>query len=98
LEQSWHWRLTAPHALAWRELDDELVVYNDATGNTHHFSQFGGIVLLTLVAHPSGVDMNSLVSTIGVAIQPAARAFLSVATQEALEQLAALRLAERFLA
>ena len=29
------WRAATPQALAWRRFDDEIVIYNVATGSTH---------------------------------------------------------------
>jgi PqqD family protein of HPr-rel-A system len=55
------WRPWSPHALHWRQWDDEFVVYNDATGSTHHLTTLGGDVLLALLNHPAGIEMSTLV-------------------------------------
>ena len=43
------WRPLRPQALAWREWDDEFVVFNDDTGSTHHLNALGGEVMLALL-------------------------------------------------
>jgi PqqD family protein of HPr-rel-A system len=90
------WRAAASDALAWREWDDELVVYNELTGNTHHLNAFGSIVLLTLVANPAGLDIATLMHAIEarVELEPGT----SLEAENALMQLAALQLVERFAA
>jgi PqqD family protein of HPr-rel-A system len=59
------WTGPAPHAVAWREWDGEIVLYDDATGDTHHLDALGGEVLLTLMAHPHGIAITEIVRDIG---------------------------------
>lgn len=55
------WRALAPEAIASRSFDDELVLYNDATGSTHYLSVLGRSVMLAVLAHPSGLALEALV-------------------------------------
>ena len=43
------WHTVSPEALSWRELDDQLVVRNAESGNTHLLSPLAGEVLRTLL-------------------------------------------------
>jgi len=54
------WRALAPEAIASRSFDDELVLYNEATGSTHYLSVLGRSVMLAVLAHPSGVALETL--------------------------------------
>lgn len=58
------WRLA--HAIAWREFDGEIVVFHDATGNTHHLGSLGSAVLRALAAHPSGIGFDALLHQLGL--------------------------------
>lgn len=86
------WHAAEPHALAWREWDDEFVVYNDATGNTHHLSALGGDVLLALLRHPSGIAMPALVRDIADRIETAGNVILAAEIERVLAELSELRL------
>lgn len=87
------WRATEPDALAWREWDGELVVYNDATGSTHHLSALGGDVLLTLLGHPAGIEMGALMREIANRVEASEHSALPAEIERTLAQLAELRLA-----
>ena len=63
------WRADS-RSLAYREWDDELVVFNEATGHTHQLDPFGRTVLLALLARPDGLRI------------PEIAAFLADATEE----------------
>ena len=65
------WRALSPYALAWREWDDDVVLYNDATGSTHQLGPLGADVLLTLLRHPSGMTMSTLVRDVAQRIEVA---------------------------
>ncbi len=57
--QRWH---TAPvDALAWRELDGEVVVHNARSGSTHLLEPFAGDVLQALIEEKSGMSVPDLV-------------------------------------
>ena len=58
------WRAVAAQAIAWRQWDDEIVVYHDTNGSTHHLSPIASAVLLALLRHPSGMATASLVRAI----------------------------------
>jgi len=45
------WRMVAPHAIAWREWNDEVVV-RAQTGSVHLLSALAGRVLRTLLESP----------------------------------------------
>lgn len=86
------WRVASPQAIAWREFDDELVIYDNATGDTHHLGALGGHVLLTLLRHPSGVDMPGLVREILDSAEISDNALLAGQIERTLSELADLRL------
>lgn len=84
------WRLIAPGALAVREWDDELVVYNDLDGNTHYLAPLAGKVLLALLEHPAGVDADTLTASVGTLVAVDDPGVLAPAIEEALDELARL--------
>ena len=81
------WRLA--HAIAWREFDGEIVVYHDATGNTHHLGSLGSAVLRALAAHASGIGFDALLRELGLA----ADACDTAEIERTLGELAELKLA-----
>lgn len=87
------WRPAARNALALREWDDELVVYNDATGSTHHLTALGGDVLQMLLAHPDGIDRQALVAALGEHIEVASGLSLADEVETVLSELRRLELA-----
>lgn len=87
------WRAVAPQAIAWREWDDELVVYDDVTGNTHHLAPLGGKVLIALLTHPSGIELPALVQVVADAAGIPDAQLLAPNVEEALTELAGLELA-----
>ena len=87
------WQLIRPQAIAWRQWDDELVVYDDVTGSTHHLSSLGADVLLALVEHPAGITVTSLVAHVRHHMQPSAHGLLPAAIAGTLAELARLDLA-----
>jgi PqqD family protein of HPr-rel-A system len=89
------WRPAASSAMTWRRFDDELVVYNDATGDTHHLSALGSDVLLALLRHPQGIAMDDLVRDITTRVEVSDNVDLGDAITRALSELALLRLASR---
>jgi PqqD family protein of HPr-rel-A system len=87
------WCPVAPNALAWRLWNDELVVYNDLTGSTHHLSTLGCIVMQELVSHPSGIAVSTLVHGIALDVGTTVDAILAQAVERTLAELAEIRLA-----
>lgn len=87
------WRAFAPDALASRGWDDELVVYNDVTGSTHHLSVLGSAVMKTLLQHPSGISLTDLVRDIAGDPGSVGDGEIREAVERALAHLAELRLA-----
>ena len=83
----------AVDALASRTWDDELVVYNEVTGSTHHLSVLGRAVMTTLLSHPSGIAASALVRGIADDAGTAADDELADAVLRTLAHLAELRLA-----
>ena len=56
---------TAPGgALACREWNGEMVVFNQETGSTHLLDAFAGVVLRRLMAHERGVTVEKLASAL----------------------------------
>ena len=82
-----------PDAVCWREWDDEFVLFNDETGNTHHLSALGGEVLLTLLRYPLGVDSDALIAEVATRVEAPDNVDLAAEIERALHQLAELRLA-----
>ena len=87
------WQPSAPDLLAVREWDDEFVVYNEATGDTHHLGTLAGALLLTLLDHPDGIAEQALVAeTMRHVVVPDGTA-LHAEIGQVLARLAELRLA-----
>lgn len=57
------WRVQ-PQALTCRVWDGELVVHNDATGNTHHIASLGAAIVLALLEQPAGLQISELTSSV----------------------------------
>ena len=89
------WRPVAPHALALRQWDDDVVLYNDATGSTHQLGPLGGEVMLCLLRHPAGIDVTTLGREMSAIIETPDELQLAAEIQRALDDLAELQLAER---
>jgi len=87
------WRGAAPDALGMRVFDDELVVYNETTGSTHHLSVLGSVVMQTLLRHPDGIAFGDLVRAVGDDEGVAVDEALAHAIARALDGLAELALA-----
>lgn len=87
------WRLIAPDALASRSWDDEIVIYNDVTGDTHHLSVLGHAVIMMLASHPSGIALAALVRGIADDAGTSADGELVEAVERTLAHLAESRLA-----
>lgn len=89
------WRIVARDAIAIREWDEELVVYNDLDGATHHLAPLGGKVLLALLERPSGSNAIDLTARVGMLIGIADADVLAPAVEEALDELLRLDLIAR---
>jgi len=63
------WKALDPEAIAWHAWDDEVVVYDEATGDTHHLAPLAGHVLRVLLQAASGMDMPSLTASVVAAFQ-----------------------------
>jgi PqqD family protein of HPr-rel-A system len=87
------WRPVSPEAIRWRAWDDELVVYNDATGATHHLNPLGSEVMRALLAHPQGICEADLASNLGALVDASEQAVLCSEISKALVTLDALQLA-----
>jgi PqqD family protein of HPr-rel-A system len=53
------WRASVD-SIVYREWDDELVVFNETTGHTHHIGPLGCAVLLALLARPRGLKTDEV--------------------------------------
>jgi PqqD family protein of HPr-rel-A system len=89
------WRPLTPECLAWREWDDDLVIYNDATGSTHHLDPLGAEVLLALLRSPQGIDAIAVAHDVTARVDADAGVDLSRAIERALAELTDFRLAAR---
>ena len=58
-EATW-WRPAEPSALTWRKWEDEVIVYNEATGDTHHLNPLASKLWLTLLSHPGGLRVEAV--------------------------------------
>jgi len=84
-----------PQAVAWRQWDDDLILYNEATGSTHHLTSLGTYVMLALLQHPAGIDLGALVRTIDARVELAEGLVLQDEVERVLAGLAELRLVVR---
>ena len=50
------WRVPRENMLAWRVWDDEFLVYNTASGQTHHLNFLAGEALRSLEAEPGSAS------------------------------------------
>ncbi len=50
------WRVPPENLLAWRVWDDEFLVYNNASGQTHHLNFLAGEALRSLEAEPGSAS------------------------------------------
>ena len=60
-ESAQRWRTVHAEALAWRELDGEMVVHNARSGSTHLLEPLAGEVLRALVETGSAMSVRDLV-------------------------------------
>jgi len=89
------WRAATPQALAWRRFDDEIVIYNDATGSTHQLGALASEVMLSLIQNPSGMGLRALVGALTARVEVAADLDVAIEVQRALDDLTELHLAAR---
>jgi PqqD family protein of HPr-rel-A system len=89
------WRPAAPDAIAWREWEGEVVLYNHATGDTHHLDPLGGRVMLSLLRHPAGIGMRALLQEVSAGFETEALSRLAAEVDRVLADLAGAQLAER---
>ena len=54
-EERTRWAVPDPNALVWRTWDDEFLVYNTASGQTHYFNLLAGEALRSLEAEAADV-------------------------------------------
>jgi hypothetical protein len=61
------WRADAK-SIVYRDWDDQLVVFNETTGHTHHLDPLGRAVMLLLLSHVSGLAIHDVVTVIANAL------------------------------
>ena len=88
------WRAVPPDALAWREWDDEVVVFNQNTGSTHLLNEIGGEVLRRLIAAERGATVEALAAGLSADPSAADDAGWAGAVAEVLSEFARLGLAQ----
>ena len=88
-----HWHAAPPRALAWRRFDDDVVIYNDATGSTHQLGPLAGEVMISLLQNDSGLAFTALVSDLTSRVDVASGVDVAVEVQRTLDGLAELQLA-----
>ena len=89
------WRAATPQALAWRRFDDEIVIYNDATGSTHQLGPLAGEVMISLLQNSSGLAFPALVDDLTSRIEVVGSVDVAAEIQRALDELSELQLASR---
>jgi PqqD family protein of HPr-rel-A system len=87
------WRVISNDALHFRSWDDEVVVYNSLSGDTHLLGSTAAQILLNLQEAPS--DAASLAESLAPFFQIAPGADLPLQIGELLADLNALALIER---
>jgi PqqD family protein of HPr-rel-A system len=86
------WRLDRRAELHWRCLDDEWVVFEAASGDTHHLDTIAAAVLMCLEADP--LDLDGLSEVIASELQVPNRDDLAGRLDDLLAQLQGLGLVE----
>lgn len=86
------WRLDRRAELHWRCLDDEWVVFEAASGDTHHLDTISAAVLMCLEADP--LDLDGLSEVIASELHLPDRDDLASRLEGLLGQLQALGLVE----
>jgi PqqD family protein of HPr-rel-A system len=87
------WRPVLPEAICWRSWDDELVLYNDATGATHHLNPLGSEVVCALLACPRGISEADLASKLALLVDSSEESVLRAQISQTLIKLDELQLA-----
>ena len=54
------WHAIPVEALAWREWDGDVVIFNQRTGSTHLLGEFGSEIFRRLMAAHSGATVEAL--------------------------------------
>lgn len=88
------WRVDTP-ALAWRQWDDELVLYNDFTGSTHQLGALGAEVLHCLVRHPDGMGVDDVIAELAERVEVPDDLDWASEVERVLVELAGLQVAVR---
>ena len=88
-----HWHAATPHALAWRRFDDEVVIYNDATGSTHQLGLLAGEVMISLLQSDFGLPLAALVSDLMSRMYVSGNVDVAAEVQRTLDELEELQLA-----
>lgn len=86
------WRIASREALAWRELDGEIVVRNDLTGSTHLLDGLAAELLHSLIIAENALSADELAERLAEAPVPAQE--LSRSIEATLSELQRLGLAE----
>lgn len=68
MADSARWRAIQGFNLYWKNWNDEYVVYNDGSGDTHLFNEFGAFILKLLIENEFTLD--ELVSLTDESITP----------------------------
>ena len=87
------WHVVSHDALAWREWDGELVVFNQETGSTHLLAGLGAEVLRRLMASERGATVAMLTADLADRLARADDAVPKLTIAEILEDFSRLGLA-----
>ena len=88
------WRAIPAEALAWREWDSDVVVFNETTGSTHLLGEFGSEIFRRLLAAESGATVEALAAELTDGLNSVGVAAWTKAVAEVLSDFARLGLAQ----
>ena len=88
------WRAVPDDAVAWREWDGEVVVFNRQTGSTHLLGELAGEVLRRLMAADRGATVETLAAGLTADPSEGDDAGWTAAIAEVLSEFARLGLAQ----
>jgi hypothetical protein len=89
------WLAPAPGSIAWRRFGDDLVLYDDATGCTHHLGPLGSAVFVALAEHECGLELAALVDYLSADEDFSTAATFAAQVERTVLDLADLNLATR---
>lgn len=86
------WRVNRHSHLHWRRLDDDWVVFDSGSGDTHHLDAVSAAALMCFEAEPH--DLGSVIGVLASELDLPIEESLSTKLEDLLEQLSSLDLIE----